>query len=81
MVGGQEAIKKTGLNNHHLLLATLVQNEVTKIAICSVLPIFDRRANFYGNSHFQVKYCLEYLTDKDIYILNRIYYVAASTVV
>ena len=56
MVGGEEAIKKTGRDNHHFLLATSVEDEVTKIAICSVLPIFDRKANFYGNSHFRVKY-------------------------
>ena len=80
MVCGEEAIK-TGRNNHHFFIATPVEEKVAKIVICSVSLIFNRRANFYGNSHFQVKYCLEYLTDKDIYILNRIYYVAASTVV
>ena len=68
MVGGEEAIKKTGRDNHHFLLATPVQNEVTKIAICSVLPIFDRKVHFLSNSHFRVKYSIEYLTDKDIYI-------------
>ena len=69
MVGGEEAIKKTGRDNHHFLLATPVQNEVTEIAICSVLPIFDQRANFYGNYHFRVKCSIEYLTDKiHIYI-------------
>ena len=62
MVGGEEAIKKTGRDNHHFLLATPVEDEVTKIAICSVLPIFDRKANFYGNSHFRVKYTIVFLT-------------------
>ena len=73
MVGGEEAIKKTGRDNHHFLLATPVQDEVTKIAICSVLPIFDRGVNFYGNSHFQVKYSIEYLTAKEICIYIYIY--------
>ena len=65
MVGGEEAIKKTGRDNHHFLLATPVEDEVTKIAICSVLPIFDRKANFYGNSHFRVKYTIVFLTHKE----------------
>ena len=76
MVGGEEAIKKTGRDNHHFLLATPVEDEVTKIAICSVLLIFDRKANFYGNSHFRVKYTLVFLNHKEIpiyiYILVRV---------
>ena len=67
MVGGEEAIKNWP-RQPPILLATPVQGEVTKIAVCSVLPIFDRRVDFYGNSHSQVKYSIEYLTDKDIYI-------------
>ena len=62
-----------GRDNHQFLLATPVENEVTKIAICSVLPIFDRRAIFYGNFHFQVKYSIEYLTAKEICIYIYIY--------
>ena len=58
MVGGEVAIKKTGRDNHQFLLATSVEDEVTKIAICSVLPIFDRKGNFYDNSHFRVKYTM-----------------------
>ena len=50
MVGGGEAIKKHGRDNHQLLIATPVEDEVTNIAICSVLPIFDQRANFYGTN-------------------------------
>ena len=73
MVSGEEAIRKTSRDNHHFLLATPVQNEVTKIAICSVLPIFDWRVNFFGNSHFRVKYSIEYLTDKEIYIYTYIH--------
>ena len=73
MVGGEEAIKKTGRDNHHFLLATPVEDEVTKIAICSILPIYDRKANFYGNSHFRVKYSIEYLNYKNIYIYMYIY--------
>ena len=56
MVGGEEAIKKTGRDNHHFLLATPVEDEVMKIGLCSVLQIFDRKAHFYGNSHFRLKY-------------------------
>ena len=72
MVGREEAIKN-GRDNQQFVLATPVQDEITKIAICSVLPIFDRRAIFYGNFHFQVKYSIEYLTAKEICIYIYIY--------
>ena len=54
MVGGEEAIKETGLDNHHFLLATPVEDKVTKIAICSVLPILTGKPFFLAILTFEL---------------------------